>query len=457
MTYGGENGVYLYRYNGTESDLWIRDDAYDSNTQKWYQVVGIRSGALQNPGVTSLWLPNTLKYIEENGISHLGITKLELPAGLEMLEPMAIVNNPGLKTYISKRNQPTGYYGNYCLGYHLDEMDTPCKDEGVIMIGPDMEPDSELQNWCAEYGIAFQSIPTPANPRWNGTTAVWDVPAGTYENTDCYRLLIYQDGQYAGQLDASSGSIDVLPVMKNRGAGKYTFVVNYYGGPDSVLSPEYTYSGQVNSFRLTFDANGGSGSMEEMVVDAGTSVPLPACGFAPPSADKEFDHWRIDGDTYIVGQGYTPVRDVIVQAIWKDKGDPGVIYAAEMPDVILPEAVIGYEEVSAPRKAIVISNTGNQSIRDPQVTLSDDINDAFILSQSSVPAMIGAGTECTAWEVRVRPGLPIGTYTAKVTLTADALLEPVTANVTLTVRDHHWSTGWDTDYNTHWHPCLDEG
>ena len=36
------------------------------------------------------------------------------------------------------------------------------------------------------------------------------------------------------------------------------------------------------TFTITFNANGGTGSMEPVTVEEGSRYPLPACGFIPP-------------------------------------------------------------------------------------------------------------------------------------------------------------------------------
>ena len=68
---------------------------------------------------------------------------------------------------------------------------------------------------------------------------------------------------------------------------------------------------------ITFNGNGGSGSMEPVTVKAGTNYILPACGFTAP-ADQEFKAWEIGGTEYKVGDSYTVDGDTEIKALWEN-------------------------------------------------------------------------------------------------------------------------------------------
>ena len=70
-------------------------------------------------------------------------------------------------------------------------------------------------------------------------------------------------------------------------------------------------------FNITFDGNGGSGSMGPVTVVAGTNYILPACGFTAP-ADQEFKAWEISGTEYKVGDSYTVLGDTEIKALWEN-------------------------------------------------------------------------------------------------------------------------------------------
>ena len=68
---------------------------------------------------------------------------------------------------------------------------------------------------------------------------------------------------------------------------------------------------------ITFNAGGGSGSMDSVTVNAGTIYILPACGFTAP-ADQEFKAWEIGGTEYKVGDSYTVLVDTEIKALWEN-------------------------------------------------------------------------------------------------------------------------------------------
>ena len=77
------------------------------------------------------------------------------------------------------------------------------------------------------------------------------------------------------------------------------------------------------TYTVTFDANGGTGTMATATdLTAGTEYTLPACGFTAP-ADKEFDAWSVGGVNKAVGEKITITGNVEVTALWKDKAPAG--------------------------------------------------------------------------------------------------------------------------------------
>ena len=70
-------------------------------------------------------------------------------------------------------------------------------------------------------------------------------------------------------------------------------------------------------FMITFNANGGTGSMEPVTVEEGSRYPLPACGFTAPDG-QEFKAWEIGGVEYNAGDGYVVLGNTEIKALWKD-------------------------------------------------------------------------------------------------------------------------------------------
>ena len=68
---------------------------------------------------------------------------------------------------------------------------------------------------------------------------------------------------------------------------------------------------------ITFNAGGGSGSMDSVIVKAETNYILPVCGFTAPT-DQEFKAWEISGTEYKVGDTYIVSGDTEIKALWEN-------------------------------------------------------------------------------------------------------------------------------------------
>ena len=71
-----------------------------------------------------------------------------------------------------------------------------------------------------------------------------------------------------------------------------------------------------NAVTISFDANGGTGSMSSVSGVEGSSCELPESEFAAP-VGYHFVGWDIDGITYAPGTAYTLASDVTAKAIWE--------------------------------------------------------------------------------------------------------------------------------------------
>ena len=70
---------------------------------------------------------------------------------------------------------------------------------------------------------------------------------------------------------------------------------------------------------ITFDPNGGTGTMQPMKVKSGENFTLPECTFTPPEG-KEFAGWlAANGNVYPAGDIVFSTTDSVLKATWKDK------------------------------------------------------------------------------------------------------------------------------------------
>ena len=108
---------------------------------------------------------------------------------------------------------------------------------------------------------------------------------------------------------------------------RYRASKNLKAGDDAKVLVGKSEPPQPTEFTVTFDANGGRGSMEPETVEEGTSYLLPECAFTAPEG-KEFDAWKIDGARYDVGDPYLINANTTATALWKDiDNNPGQLYS----------------------------------------------------------------------------------------------------------------------------------
>ena len=107
--------------------------------------------------------------------------------------------------------------------------------------------------------------------------------------------------------------------IENLSAGNY-FVRyaednNHFAGTDAEVT--VGKGAPLADCTITFDGNGGSGSMGPVTVKAGANYILPECGFTAP-ADQELKAWEISGTEYKVGDSYTVLGDTEIKALWEN-------------------------------------------------------------------------------------------------------------------------------------------
>ena len=156
-------------------------------------------------------------------------------------------------------------------------------------------------------------------------TAVWeDIPVVTYTVS----------------FDANGGTGSMADVTGV--SGEYTLPANGFTAPDGKQFKAWSVGGvekaagdtitvnanttvtaiwepiPVTTYTVSFDANGGSGSMADVTNISG-SYTLPACTFTAPS-DKQFKGWATSADGSVIsGTTYEVSSDTIFYAIWESK------------------------------------------------------------------------------------------------------------------------------------------
>ena len=101
-------------------------------------------------------------------------------------------------------------------------------------------------------------------------------------------------------------------VVADANSATTTFVM-----PAGNVTAEATYKNiPVVTYTVTFNANGGTGSMADATGVSGDYV-LPVCGFTAPNG-KQFKAWSVGGNEKAVGDKITVTADTTVTAVWED-------------------------------------------------------------------------------------------------------------------------------------------
>ena len=145
-----------------------------------------------------------------------------------------------------------------------------------------------------------------------------------YPDLPCYGAT---EGTYftaARASDWTGGTVskvdgwDVL-TLDNRDVKEVTY--KYDTGNAKIGKVAVTLKTEVPAKYITisFDPNGGTGTMKPMRVKAGVGYTLPECTFTPPEG-KEFAGWlAVNGNVYPAGHDVYSTYDQSLKATWKDK------------------------------------------------------------------------------------------------------------------------------------------
>ncbi len=204
------------------------------------------------------------------------------------------------------------------------------------------------------------------------TSSATDMFYFVYDCASLSSVTLGPQFSFKGNGSVSSSNYAVLPTPpSNDGThnGKWA-------SPTAGVAPQYTpevlrdsYDGStmagtyvwaVSRNRLSFNANGGSGTMADTWVNVGESCAVPACGFT--CAGLVFGGWNTkpdgSGDAYAAGASLIPTADMTLYAQW-DEARIAVDVAGSMLLDLDPAGVL-----SSPQGcAIEFTNRGNVAVR----------------------------------------------------------------------------------------------
>lgn len=126
----------------------------------------------------------------------------------------------------------------------------------------------------------------------------------TESSTNAGELMFVGDTGAVGS--ASNATKGVRPVISLKPEVKFSGITD--GGNIEIES---------SKVEVSFDGNGGTGSMDSVVLDSGSEYTLPSCGFTAPEY-SEFAGWSVNGGaTKAVGERITVADNTTLKAVWK--------------------------------------------------------------------------------------------------------------------------------------------
>ena len=270
------------------------------------------------------------------------ITALDLSSNVS-LEDLGVNDNP--ITELDLRAQ-SNLQKLSCSAMKLKKLDVDrcpklrrlyCNDNQIETL--DLRSNKKLETlYCQNNRLSWLNLSsnTALDPRYVDCSGnVYDIKVDenlqykVYPDLPCYGAT---EGTYftaARASDWTGGTVskvdgwDVL-TLDNRDVKEVTY--KYDTGNAKIGKVAFTLKTEVPAKYITisFDPNGGTGTMKPMRVKAGVGYTLPECTFTPPEG-KEFAGWlAVNGNVHPAGEVVTFSIDQSLKATWKDTAEVDV-------------------------------------------------------------------------------------------------------------------------------------
>ena len=206
-----------------------------------------------------------------------------------------------------------------------------CNDNQIETL--DLRSNKKLETlYCQNNRLSWLNLSsnTALDPRYVDCSGnVYDIKVDenlqyrVYPDLPCYGAT---EGTYftaARASDWTGGTVskvdgwDVL-TLDNARVKEVTY--KYDTGNAKIGKVAFTLKTEVPAKYITisFDPNGGTGTMKPMRVKAGVGYTLPECTFTPPEG-REFAGWlAVNGEVYPAGDNVVSSTDSVLKATWKD-------------------------------------------------------------------------------------------------------------------------------------------
>ena len=314
-----------------------------------------------NPALT--WL-----HCDENQLTSLDVRQnraLELLSCYKnQLTSLDVRQNTALETLTSNKNQLTSLDVRQNRALEI----LSCDDNRLTSL--DVSQNRALKNlYCHKNQLT--SLDCTRNTKisdFSGSNQEYDIQVDGNKLT--FDLSSLPEGFEPSKAKFREGDQDLVSGTTLDFTGRQPSTVTYYYTARDIHQIEVTLKVH---YRVTvsFDKNGGDGSMANVTANKGEAYTLPACTFTAPEG-KTFKGWEIDGAEKAVGDNITVKADTTVKALW-DEEKPAVVgssaaYLTGYPDgSIRPNGFVTRAEsakIIASLKGMDLSAGGQPAFKD---------------------------------------------------------------------------------------------
>ena len=105
-------------------------------------------------------------------------------------------------------------------------------------------------------------------------------------------------------------------------SGEWKLTKNFSSLVDAIAYIQALFAASGSKYRVSYNANGGSGTISDQLVNVGSSVTLSVGTSLTPPTNKVFSGWALSSSATVkefsAGDTFTPLRDVTLYAVYVD-------------------------------------------------------------------------------------------------------------------------------------------
>ena len=284
-------------------------------------VTAIGRRAFYESNVSNITLGSGITTIaEQTFFQNDGLTSITIPDGVTTIEGSAFYNCRNLTSVVLPDSITTIANGAF--------FQCPLRD---VYYAGTLKQRKEISG--ANVSYSYYPYATVHNPNPPLTGATWHYRSTGPGVSSSYYVTFSPNGG-TGTMETVAVDTDsrayILPQSGFTPPTSYRFKawsvdwVEHSPGDTLYLEEDITVTALWEAvYIVTFQANGGTGTMEPVITTTATYV-LPQSGFTPPSGHR-FKSWSVNGTEYYPGTRLTLSGDTTVTALWLEVAELTII------------------------------------------------------------------------------------------------------------------------------------